>query len=106
MLEQSHTKAHVLLAADTCYSVEHPALLSSVVLQWLSRDPQARFVLGTALRVAYLDEITELWERLEKGGLECVRQGQEEASAAQFDDERLVEWSLWRWKQGSGGEGE
>jgi len=97
----SRTKAHVLLAADTCYSTEHPRLLSGVILKWLHRHPDARAILGTALRVAYLDEITELWNRLEEGGMEVAAQGQEEAREQDFDDERLVEWSFWRWKASS-----
>ncbi|GAB7338370.1 hypothetical protein MBLNU457_4670t1 [Dothideomycetes sp. NU457] len=101
VFELSSTKAHVLLAADTCYSTEHPRLLSGVILKWLRRHPEARVVLGTALRVAYLDEITELWNRLEEGGMEVVAQGQEEAREQDFDDERLVEWSLWRWRGSS-----
>lgn len=101
VFDLSNTKAHVLLAADTCYSTEHPRLLSGVILKWLHRHPEARVVLGTALRVAYLDEITELWNRLEEGGMEIVAQGQEEAREQDFDDERLVEWSLWRWKESS-----
>ena len=101
VFDLSSTKAHVLLAADTCYSTEHPRLLSGVILKWLHRHPDARVVLGTALRVAYLEEITELWNRLEEGGMEVAAQGQEEAREQDFDDERLVEWSLWRWKTSS-----
>ncbi|GAM89453.1 hypothetical protein ANO11243_074910 [Dothideomycetidae sp. 11243] len=92
-------KAHVLLAADTLYSEEHPALLTGTVEAWLSRHEDARFVMGTALRVAYLEELRELWARLEGLGLECVAEGKGEASEADFDDERLVEWSVWRWKR-------
>lgn len=93
------SKAHVILAADTLYSEEHPELLSRTVGTWLARDPEARFVMGTALRVAYLDELRELWGKLEEVGLECVREGKGMASEVDFDDERLVEWSFWRWRR-------
>ena len=95
----SSSKAHVLLAADTVYSSEHPEMLSRVILEWLSPDPEARAVLTYAMRVAYLDEIRELWQRLEDGGLEAVDEGRDRASDEVFDDECLCEWSIWRWKQ-------
>lgn len=95
----SSNKAHIILAADTVYSEEHPQLLSSVVLEWLSRDANARFIITYAMRVAYLDEIRELWQLLEAGGLEAVSEGQNRATAALFDDECLCEWSVWRWRQ-------
>lgn len=101
------TKAHLILTADTCYSEEHPQLISSTVAHWLSRHRDARAVICYALRVAYLDEIRELWSRLEDLGLESVLDGQKRASAEIFDDECLCEWSVWRWKTGgeSGGGG-
>jgi len=92
------TKAHLILTADTCYSEEHPLLISSTVAHWLSRHPDARAVICYALRVAYLDEIRELWSRLEDLGLESVLDGQQRADAKIFDDECLCEWSVWRWK--------
>ncbi|KAF2224623.1 hypothetical protein BDZ85DRAFT_104840 [Elsinoe ampelina] len=94
----SETKAHVILAADTLYSEEHPVLLSRTVGMWLARDSRARFIMGTALRVAYLEELRELWEKLEGLGLKCVKEGKGMAEEKDFDDERLVEWSVWRWK--------
>jgi hypothetical protein len=30
--------------------------------------------------------------------LEAIDEGREEADA-EWDDERLIEWSVWRWKQ-------
>lgn len=91
-------KADVILAADTVYSEEHPDLLSKVVLEWLAPHKDARFIITYAMRVAYLDEIRAVWERLEEGGLEAVQEGQERAPNASFDDECLCEWSVWQWK--------
>ncbi|KAF4549650.1 Lysine methyltransferase-like protein 1 [Elsinoe fawcettii] len=93
----TETKAQLILAADTLYSEEHPVLLSQTVERWLRRDSTARFVMGTALRVAYLDEIRDLWDKLEGVGLVCVEEGKGMAKEEDFDDERLVEWSYWRW---------
>ncbi len=92
------TKAHLVLAADTIYSDEHPPLLAATVLRWLSRDPDARLVMCLPLRACYLDELRDLWRLLEEGGLACVGDGQEMADAATFDDECLCEWSIWRWR--------
>ncbi|KAL1303330.1 hypothetical protein AAFC00_006731 [Neodothiora populina] len=94
----SRRKATVLLAADTVYSEEHPELLEKVVVEWLARTPEARFVITYAMRVAYLDEIRAVWERLENAGLVAVEEGQRRAGEGMFDDEGLCEWSVWKWK--------
>lgn len=96
--QQPQTSAHVIFAADTIYSEEHPELLANVILKWLRRDGEARFLIAYPLRVCYMDEIREMWQRLEDGGLETVEEGRENASEDLFNDERLVEWSLWKWK--------
>ncbi|EXJ80671.1 hypothetical protein A1O3_06955 [Capronia epimyces CBS 606.96] len=92
-------KARVILAADTVYSEEHPELLSKAILRWLADGPSSRLVLTYPMRVAYLDQIRELWELLETGGLEAILEGREQASVDDWDDECLCEWSVWRWKQ-------
>lgn len=98
--EGTAEKAHLVLAADTIYSDEHPPLLAATVLHWLRRDhPDARLVLCLPLRACYLEELRDLWRRLEAGGLECVEDGQEMADEGVFDDECLCEWSIWRWKR-------
>ncbi len=93
-------KARVIFAADTVYSEEHPELISKTVLRWLAPSPSSRFILTIAQRVAYLDQIRELWELLEAGGLEAVAEGRErDDNGHNWDDECLCEWSVWRWKQ-------
>ncbi|KAI4730360.1 hypothetical protein E4T49_01750 [Aureobasidium sp. EXF-10728] len=96
--QRPQTEAHVIFAADTIYSEEHPELLANVILKWLRKDKEARFLIAYPLRVCYIDYIREMWERLEEGGMEAMEEGREEASQDLFNDERLVEWSLWRWK--------
>jgi len=98
ILESDKDKAAVILAADTIYSEEHPEMLSNTILQWLAPVPTSRVIITMALRVAYLDQIRELWELLEAGGLETVAEGQERANVDEWDDEALCEWSVWRWK--------
>ncbi|KIW02590.1 uncharacterized protein PV09_06040 [Verruconis gallopava] len=93
-------KANVILAADTVYSEEHPELLSKAILTWLAPGNASRVVIMYPMRVAYLDQIRELWQRLEEGGLETVREGKEQASEDEgtWDDELLCEWSIWKWR--------
>ncbi|KAK6499503.1 hypothetical protein TWF506_004133 [Arthrobotrys conoides] len=98
MYFSTNTKAHVILAADTIYSEEHPGLLSDVIKNWLYKDKEARVVIAYPMRVAYLEEIRELWDRFEEVGLEAVDEGKETANGELFDDELLIEWSLWRWR--------
>lgn len=95
----SGRKAQVILAADTVYSEEHPELLERVVTEWLERSKDARFIITYAMRVAYLEEIRGVWERLESRGLVAVEEGQEKAGEGMFDDENLCEWSVWKWKE-------
>jgi hypothetical protein len=92
-------KAHVILAADTIYCAEHPPMLASTIVHWLSREPTARLIMCLPLRVCYLDELREMWKLLEEAGLECIEDGQENADEKLFNDECLCEWSIWRWKQ-------
>ncbi|EXJ53568.1 uncharacterized protein A1O5_13240 [Cladophialophora psammophila CBS 110553] len=94
-------KSRVILAADTIYSEEHPELLSQAILRWLAPGPSSRVILTYPMRVAYLDQIRELWRLLEKGGLEPLHEGREQADLDLWDDEGLCEWSVWRWQRNS-----
>lgn len=91
-------KVLVILAADTVYSEEHPELLTKAILRWLAPGPSSRVILTYPMRVAYLDQIRELWGLLEAGGLEAMDEGREQADVDDWDDECLCEWSVWRWK--------
>ena len=53
-------------------------MLSSAILTWLKPSPEARAIITYPLRVVYLDEIRELWELLQHGGLEAANQGGEQ----------------------------
>ncbi|KAK6517599.1 hypothetical protein TWF281_004249 [Arthrobotrys megalospora] len=98
MYFSSNSKAHVILAADTVYSDEHPGLLTDVIKNWLYKDAESRVLIAYPMRVAYLDEIRDLWNRFDEAGLEAVQEGKETANGALFDDELLIEWSIWKWK--------
>ena len=95
-------KATIILAADTIYSEDHPALLSKAILTWLKCGSDARAIITYPMRVAYLDEIRELWELLQRGGLGAIDEGRE-TSGHDWDDEALHEWSVWGWKKTADG---
>jgi predicted nicotinamide N-methyase len=109
---RSKRKARVILAADVIYDSDHPEMLAGVIFEWLERCAEARVCMCWPLRVAYLDEIREMWKRLEDGGLVCELEGREEweGEKPNGDDEMLCEWSVWRWREGvlekGGGRGE
>lgn len=91
-------RARVILAADVIYSEELPAGLATTILTWLEKSRDARAMLCGPLRVAQLEWIREVWERLEGGGLEAVEEGRVEQTGEEWDDEKLVEWSVWAWR--------
>jgi predicted nicotinamide N-methyase len=97
VLDASTSKAQVIMAADTCYSDEHPELMTQTILAWLKPGPTARVFITYAQRVAYLDAIRELWERLETAGLECFDYGVEQGEE-HWDESAPFEWTVWRWK--------
>lgn len=92
-------RARLILAADTMYTAEHPRLLSGAIAAWLREEAGARAVVCYPLRVAYLDEIREFWACMEGVGLECRAEGRKEVEEAEWDDERVNEWSVWGWRE-------
>ncbi|ESK89572.1 glucose-inducible sam-dependent methyltransferase [Moniliophthora roreri MCA 2997] len=96
--EHEATKPTLILAADTMYTEDHPKLLSQTIFAWLKKDREARAVVCYPMRVAYLNAMREFWEILEAEGMEVVNEGREEIEGDEWDDERLHEWSVWRWK--------
>lgn len=98
-------KPTLILAADTMYTPEHPALLSSTIFGWLRKDARARVVVCYPMRTAYLDAMREFWERMEAGGLLVLAEGREtldneagrDGEGGGWDDERIHEWGVWGW---------
>ncbi|EJD38330.1 hypothetical protein AURDEDRAFT_187738 [Auricularia subglabra TFB-10046 SS5] len=91
-------KASVILAADTMYWEHHPRLISQSIFAWLKKSPDARAVVCYSMRTAYLECMQEFYERMENGGMELVLEGREELPNDEWDDEKLYEWNVWRWK--------
>ena len=96
--DASVTKAQIILAADTIYDENHPELISRSILTWLARTSDARAILCYALRVAYLDQVREIWSILEAAGLCAEQEGTERADSNDWDDECLCEWVVWKWR--------
>lgn len=88
----------VILAADTMYTDEHPRLLTQTILKCLKRSSTARAVILHPLRLCYIEHTREFWARMEEGGLVAAEEGRDEIDLKEWDDERLHEWSLWKWK--------
>lgn len=88
----------VVLAADTMYTDEHPRLLTQAIRACLRRTPAARAVVLHPLRLCYIEHTREFWARMEAAGLVAAEEGRDEINLAEWDDERLHEWSVWKWK--------
>lgn len=88
----------VILAADTMYTEEHPSLLTKTIQKCLRRTATARAVILHPLRHCYIEHTQEFWQRMEEGGLMVAEQGRAEIDLKEWDDERLHEWSVWKWK--------
>lgn len=88
----------VIVTADTMYTEDHPRLVSQTILKCLRRTKDARAVVMYAMRIAYIDHIREFWELMESGGLVAVQEGRAEIDLKDWDDEKLHEWCVWKWK--------
>lgn len=98
VLSSQTDKASVIVVADCLYSEDHPQMLTSVILSWLKPGPKSRLIICYPLRVAYLDIIRDLWHLLEEAGLDSISEGKEEITDEIWDDERLHEWGVWKWR--------
>ena len=95
-IHPDENKMDIILAADVIYWEEHPAMLATTILLWLKRSNNARLLLLYPLRIAYLDQIRELWQLLEAGGLRSV---EEEKIAVPGDIDDELEFSIWQWEE-------
>lgn len=88
----------IVLAADTMYTEDHPSLLSQMIVKCLRRTATARAIVMWPLRIAYIDHIREFWDLMDAAGLVAEQEGREEIDLKDWDDEKLHEWSVWKWK--------
>ncbi|KUI68864.1 Protein-lysine N-methyltransferase rrg1 [Cytospora mali] len=92
------TKFPIVVAADTMYTEDHPSLLSQIIVKCLRRTKIARAIVMWPLRIAYIDHIREFWDLMDAEGLVAEQEGREEIDLKDWDDEKLHEWSVWKWK--------
>lgn len=98
MTIDDETAFPIILAADTMYTEEHPQLLTDTIVACLKRTSTARAIILHPLRIAYIEHTREFWARMEEGGLVADQEGRDEIDLKDWDDERLHEWSAWKWK--------
>lgn len=98
VLSSSDDKASIILLADIIYDEEHPQLLLRTISLWLRRGPHSRVIIACPQRSAYLDYLTEFWNGLERLGMEVVQEGLAKTED-KFDDENIIEWAVFAWKQ-------
>jgi hypothetical protein len=99
------SKFPIILAADSLYSPEHPRMLVNTIAAWLSEDANAQVIAEFPYRAAYLPEIKDFRERMERIGLSLLEEGEESgfddwgaSGAADGDEDRALVtcwWSRW-----------
>lgn len=93
------SKASIILAADTCYSADHPDLISSTVVTWLAREKESRAIFCYPLRMAYINHARNLWRMMDQRGFVCLEEGKESSDELWGEFEPApYEWSVWGWK--------
>lgn len=99
------SKFPIILAADSLYSPEHPRMLVDTIAAWLSVDINAQVITEFPYREAYLPEIKDFKERMERMGLYVLEEGEESgfddwgaSGAADGEEDRALVtcwWSHW-----------
>ncbi|CAF9903578.1 MAG: hypothetical protein GOMPHAMPRED_000396 [Gomphillus americanus] len=95
---KAENKIGIILATDTVYGEEQPEILTNAITTWLRHDINSRVVICYPMRVAYIEYIREFWDKMTEKGLEPTEEGRRTLSDDDgFDDEKLYEWSIWKW---------
>lgn len=105
ILHAATSKFPIILAADSLYSPEHPRMLVDTIAAWLSEDASAQVIVELPYREAYLPEIKDFRERMERIGLCVLQEGEESgfddwgaSGAADGEEDRALVtcwWSHW-----------
>lgn len=94
----------IILAADSIYGPDHPAMLVRTIKVWLSPSAEARVIVEFPLRDCYAPQLSDFRQRMENIGLYIIDQGEEigyDDWVSGIDDRPAeVEcwWSIWGWK--------
>lgn len=104
-LDAATSKFPIILAADSLYSPDHPRMLVDTIAKWLSEDADGQVIAEFPYREAYLPEIKDFRNRMEKIGLHVLNEGEENGfddwgatgAADDEEDRALVTcwWSHW-----------
>ena len=104
-LDAATSKFPIILAADSLYSPEHPRMLVDTIAAWLSEGSDAQVIVEFPYREAYLPEIKDFRERMERIGLYILDEGEESgfddwgaSGAADGEEDRALVtcwWSHW-----------
>jgi predicted nicotinamide N-methyase len=98
----------LILAADTVYTSEQPALLTQTIAYHLRQDAQARAVITVPRRDGFEAEVQDFHSRMLAAGLHVIEDGEEvgyddwaskhndcdEGDLAQVE----CHWSIWAWQ--------
>jgi predicted nicotinamide N-methyase len=99
-------KFPVIIAADSIYSAEHPAMLVGAIEAWLAPGPDARVIMEMPRREGYEAELADLDTRLSQLGLRILHEGEEFGYDDWVDhgESELADvkcwWSIWGWGKG------
>ncbi|KAK6496695.1 hypothetical protein TWF481_001683 [Arthrobotrys musiformis] len=96
--QQEH-RYPLIIAADSLYSTEHPALLSTVVEGWLERSQTASFIVELPLRKLFGGEVSEFRALMAKKGLVILEEGEEDAKDdwGEGGESMTCWWAVYGW---------
>jgi len=92
-------KYDVILAADSLYSSQHPAMLTNAICRYLKRVATSMVIVELPLREAYQPEIDDFRRLMKEKGLKLDDQGEEIGFDDWEDGSKEVRcwWGLWSW---------
>jgi hypothetical protein len=101
--ENKIAKFPVIVAADSIYSDEHPAMLVKAIHTWLALGPVSRVIVELPCRDGYDTERQDFRNRMLQSGLGIIEEGEETGyddwSGSTQDELQEVKcwWSIWSW---------
>ncbi|MCJ1248108.1 hypothetical protein MMC30_005323 [Trapelia coarctata] len=94
-------KYDVILAADSLYSSQHPAMLTSAIVWYLKPDADSRVIVELPLREAYQPEIDDFKRLMKEKGLKMDDDDEETGYDDWEDGSKEVRcwWGVWSWER-------
>ena len=96
-------KYDAILAADSLYSPQHPAMLTDAISRYLRPHATSRVVVELPRREAYQPEVNEFKRMMKEKGLALDDQGEETGYDDWEDGSKEVRcwWAVWSWERTS-----